>query len=116
MNSNAENGLIRLVRLMTDPEKAVLRADLGMPADVDDEALLAAIARLPKYEAVRAFLRAADATNPASAGVRNNGPIANCRPHNRLHFYSLGPGGYLEANRARVLGSTGRCCVQVVIS
>jgi hypothetical protein len=62
VSSDSENGLIRLVRLMTEPEKAELRSDLGIAPEADDDALLDAVARLPKYEAVRAFLRAADAT------------------------------------------------------
>jgi hypothetical protein len=62
MKAETQNGLIRLLRLMTAPEKESFRSDFGIANGAGDDEIIEVIAGLPRYEAVRAFLRAADAT------------------------------------------------------
>jgi hypothetical protein len=62
MTSDKHEALVRLLRLMAGPEKHRFRAEFGMAETASDDQVVESLGKLPKYEAVRAFLRAADAT------------------------------------------------------
>lgn len=62
MDPEKNKALLRLLRLMTEPEKEDFRADFSIAQGVSDDELMERLESLPRYEAVRAFLRAADAT------------------------------------------------------
>jgi hypothetical protein len=62
MHLDKQNALLRLLRLMTQAEREAFLTDYDISDTESDASILASIGRLPRYEAVRAFLRAADAT------------------------------------------------------
>jgi hypothetical protein len=62
MNTDRNKALLRLLRLMTEAEKESFKSDFGIGNAADEGEILKVIESLPRYEAVRAFLRAADAT------------------------------------------------------
>ncbi len=62
MSSNNTKGLVRLLRLMTEAEKRDFKADFDLADNASDDEVMETIEALPRYEAVRAFLRAGDPT------------------------------------------------------
>jgi hypothetical protein len=62
MDPEKNKALLRLLRLMTEPEKEDFRADFCIAQGASDDELMERLEGLPRYEAVRAFLRAAEAT------------------------------------------------------
>lgn len=62
MDTNTRRGLLRMLRLMTEPEHVAFRTELGLEEVASDEEVVNTLGDLPRYEAVRLFLRACDST------------------------------------------------------
>jgi hypothetical protein len=62
MSSINRKGLVHLLRLMTKNEKRSFKADFNLAENANDDETIEAIVKLPKYEAIRAFIRAGDPT------------------------------------------------------
>lgn len=62
MYTSTSSGVVRILRLMTEPEQVAFSTELGLDDAASEEEIINALGALPRYEAVRLLLRASDST------------------------------------------------------
>lgn len=62
MNTDNKKGAKRLFKLLTNAERCAFNMNLGLNGDADEKTTLSTLESLPRYEATRVFLGAAEAS------------------------------------------------------